>query len=133
MTDSLADIPQQQTQLAQVYRQLPSLDQKIVQLFSVIYEPINRTSFMNCLNQTGTLDENNKPFVSKTLNRHIDKLISADLLIQESGQVLQCHPLLTEIATRDAVKAGRFEILAIAVEEKLPIRIWISRQNRVYT
>lgn len=87
---------------------------------------------MNCLNQTGTLDENNKPFVSKTLSRHIDKLISAGLLIQESGQSPQCHPLLTEIATRDAVGAGRFEILALAVEEKLPIRTHWQNGPRIF-
>jgi len=122
MTDSEADTPIQ-TQLAKDYCQLPPLDQKIVQLFSVIYEPINRTSFMGCLNQIGALDENNKPFVNKTLSRHIDGLLAAGLLVQSSGQGPQCHPLLIEIATRDAVRTGRFEILAAAVEEKLPIRV----------
>ncbi|TFI54938.1 DEAD/DEAH box helicase [Mastigocladus laminosus UU774] len=122
MIDSEADNQKLPAQLAQAYRQLAPLDQKIVQLFSVIYEPINRNSFMGCLNQIGALDENNKPFVNKTLSRHIDELLAAGLLIQESGQGPQCHPLLTEIATRDAVRTGRFEILAAAVEEKLPIR-----------
>jgi hypothetical protein len=60
MTDFLADTSKLQTQLVQAYYQLPPLDQKIVQLFSVIYEPINRTSFMACLNQIGIFDENNK-------------------------------------------------------------------------
>lgn len=130
MTNSNADTPKLQTQLAQAYHQLPPLTQKIVQLFSVIYEPINRTSFMNCLNQTGALDENNKQFVNKTLSRHIDGLLEAGLLVQESGQGPQCHPLLTEIATRDLVQTGRFEILATAVEEKLPILGWQHPRSR---
>lgn len=121
MTDSDTDSTKLQTQLAQAYRQLSHIDQKIVQLFSVIYEPINRTSFMNCLKQIGTLDENNKPFVNKTLSRHIDGLLAVDLLIQSTGQGPQCHPLITEIATRDAVKAGYFEILATSVSKTLPI------------
>lgn len=132
MTNSNADPPKLQTQLAQAYHQLPPLTQKIVQLFSVIYEPINRTSFMNCLNQTGALDENNKSFVNKTLSRHIDGLLEAGLLVQESGQGSQCHPLLTEIVTRDVVQTERFEILATAVEEKLPIHTRWQNGPRIF-
>jgi len=58
---------------------------------------------MNCLNQIGALDEKIN-LVNKTLSRHIDGLLAAGLLVQSSGQGPQCHPLLTEIATRDAVK-----------------------------
>jgi superfamily II DNA or RNA helicase len=126
MIDSETDIPILQTQLAQDYRQLSDVDRKIVQLFSVIYEPINRILFQNCINQIGALDENNKPFVNKTLSRHIDKLLSAGLLVQESGQGPQCHPLLAEIATRDAVKAGSFELLATCVSKILPISTYYT-------
>ncbi|MBD2770910.1 DEAD/DEAH box helicase [Iningainema tapete] len=121
MIDSEADIPQLQAQLAFAYRKLPPLEQKIVQLFSVIYEPINRTAFMGCLNQIGVLDQKGKPFVNNILKPYIDSLLAAELLVQESGQGPQCHPLLVEIATRDTVKSGCFEKLAEVVEEKLPI------------
>jgi len=132
MTDSDADSTKLQTQLAQAYRQLSHTDQEIVQLFSVIYEPINRTLFRNCLNQIGRLDENNKPFINKTLSRHIDGLLTAGLLVQESGQGPQCHPLLTEIATRDAVKAGYFEILATSVSKALPISSRYANGTRYF-
>jgi len=46
MTDSAADTAKLQTQLAQDF-----IDQKKLQLFSVIYEPINRASFMNAINR----------------------------------------------------------------------------------
>src|SRR5579883_2292383 len=125
MKDAEADTLELQAQLTQTYRHLAPPDQKIVQLFSVIYEPTNRNSFMSCLSHIGALDENHKPFVSKTLSRHIDGLLALGLLIQETGQGPQCHSLLTEIATRDAVRTGEFERLAAAVEEKLPIRaLW---------
>lgn len=132
MTNSDADSTKLQTQLAQVYSQLSHIDQKIVQLFSVIYEPINRTSFMNCLNQIGTLDENNKPFINKSLSRYIDGLLAAGLLVQSSGQGPQCHPLITEIATRDAVKAGYFEILATSVSKVLPISSGYASGTRYF-
>jgi len=132
MADSDVNHTNLQTQLAQTYRQLSHIDQEIVQLFSVIYEPINRNSFRNCLNQIGALDENNKPFINKTLSRHIDGLLAAGLLVQESGQGPQCHPLLAEIATRDAVKAGCFEILATTVSKALPISSGYGKGSRYF-
>jgi SNF2 family DNA or RNA helicase len=120
MTDFEANAPTQ-TELAQAYRELPDLEQKIVQLFSVIYESVSRTSFANCLNQTGTLDKNNKSFISTTLKPYLDKLLKTELLVLGSGQNPQCHSLLAEIATRDALESGRFEILATSVENTLPI------------
>lgn len=111
----------EQAQLANAYLKLPLLEQKIVQLFSVIYEPVSRTSFMDCFNHMGARDGNYKPFVTKTLKTYIDALLAANLLVQESGQGPKCNPLVVEIATRDAVQSGCFEMLVKAVEEKLPI------------
>ncbi|WP_414588611.1 hypothetical protein [Scytonema sp. PCC 10023] len=56
MIDSLADTARLRELLVNDYRKLPALKQKIVQLFSVIHEPLNRTSFMACLNQIGIKD-----------------------------------------------------------------------------
>ncbi len=108
-------------QLTQTYYQLSTVDQKIIQLFALIYEPISRTAFLACLNQSGTRNEDGKVFIDSTLKLHIDKLITAGLLIQERGQGPQCHRLLTEIAIRHAVKSGTFEALATTVQEKLPV------------
>ncbi len=68
------DTTKLQTKLAHIYFELhPSL-QKIIQLFSVIYAPIDKNSFVSCLSKTGALDESNKPWVTKTLSPQIDKL-----------------------------------------------------------
>ncbi|BAY95863.1 MULTISPECIES: DEAD/DEAH box helicase [unclassified Tolypothrix] len=122
MNDSEADHQELQTQLAQAYRQLPPLEEKIVQLFSVIYEPINRTSFLECFNYIGARDKNYKSFTNPTLKPYIDGLLAAGLLVQEHGQGPQCHPLLVEIATRSAVKAGCFEYMVKAVHNKLGVK-----------
>ncbi|QFS52173.1 DEAD/DEAH box helicase [Nostoc sphaeroides] len=122
----------QQALLAKKYFELhPSL-QKIIQLFSVIYAPIDKNSFVSCLSKTGALDEKNKPWSTKTLSPQIDKLLKAGLLIQENRQGAECHPLLTEIATRHAVQTGQFEILVTAVEGKLPIRTHWNRDSRIF-
>ncbi|MHC5673520.1 DEAD/DEAH box helicase [Nostoc sp.] len=126
------DTTKLQTKLAHIYFELhPSL-QKIIQLFSVIYAPIDKNSFVSCISKTGALDENNKLWVTKTLSSQIDKLLKAGLLVQSSRQGTECHPLLTEIATRHAVQTGQFEILVTAVEEKLPIRTHWNRDSRIF-
>lgn len=126
------DTTKLQTKLAHIYFELhPSL-QKIIQLFSVIYAPIDKNSFVSCLSKTGALDEKNKPWGTKTLSPQIDKLLKAGLLVQESRQGAECHPLLTEVATRHAVQTGQFETLVTAVEEKLPIRTHWNRDSRIF-
>ncbi|MCS6815410.1 MAG: hypothetical protein NZ772_17805 [Cyanobacteria bacterium] len=47
-----------------------------------------------------------------SLKSSVDRLLKAGVLIQPVGQSLQCHPLLSEIATRDAVEAEQFEAMA---------------------
>lgn len=93
----------------------------MVQLFSVIYEPVSRSSFMTCLNQVEATNQQGKLFVNQSLKPYIDRLLEAGVLVQTNGQGPQCHPALVEIATRDAVQADRFELFANVVQERLPI------------
>jgi superfamily II DNA or RNA helicase len=121
MTDSFSNGAKLRTQLAKDYRQLPALEKKMIQMFSVIYEPINRVSFLECFHHAGLRNENGRPLVNSTLKSYIEGLLKAGLLVQSVGQGPRCHPLLVEIATRDAIKAGLFEAMAKAVEEKLGV------------
>jgi SNF2 family DNA or RNA helicase len=113
-----------QAQLADKYRKQPLLEQKIVQLCSVIYEPFTILSLVNCLERAGICDEKSKLFVSKTLTPRIDKLIEHGLVVQENKQGYRCHALLMEIATRDAVKSGDFPGFAKAVGLGQPLRVF---------
>jgi hypothetical protein len=93
---------------------------------------IDKNSYISCLSRTGALDENNKPWVTKTLSRQIDKLLTAGLLVQKSRTDPECHPLLTEIATRHAVQTGQLDILVIVVEEKLSIQTHWQNGSRIF-
>ncbi|MEO3704010.1 hypothetical protein [Trichormus azollae] len=93
-----------QAQLARKYFELHPSGQMIIQLFSVIYAPIDKNSFISCLSRISALDENNQPWVTKTLSRQIVKLLTAGLLVQQSRTNPEYHPLLTEIATRHALQ-----------------------------
>ncbi len=125
MPDSDFDPGKLRQRLVASYHSLSALEQAIVQLFSVIYEPVSRSAAVSCWNQTGVRDRNGKLFTLQTFKPYVEQLLEAALLVQESGARLQCNPLLVEIATRDAVQAGRFEALVQVVQEKLPIsRRW---------
>ncbi|PZD72705.1 RNA polymerase-associated protein RapA [Acaryochloris thomasi RCC1774] len=121
MFDSDLKIDKQRSQLQDLYNACPAVAQEIVQLLAVVYEPVNRTTIMECLNKLGIRDLDQAPFISKNLKPYIDGLLDAGLLLQERGQGPQCHPFIAEIATRDAVKAGRFAVYARVVQKAIPI------------
>ena len=56
--DCQGEIDKIRSELIEKYNQLPALEKKIVQLFSVIYEPVNRTALDGCVNYIGIRDEN---------------------------------------------------------------------------
>jgi tetratricopeptide (TPR) repeat protein len=132
MSDFNPNSTELQTQLAKKYFDLSPAIQKIIQLFSVIYTPIDKGSFLSCISQTAALDEKNRPWTTNTLNYQIEKLVIALLLVKESQSGPECNPLLTEIATRHAIKTGTFEILVKAVEEKLPVSNHWSKKSRMF-
>lgn len=125
MIDSSANPEQVRSLLVKAYQKLPSLEQVIVQLFSVIYEPVSRALFISCLNHLKPAERNHQHFTNPSIKPYIDRLLEMNLLIQQGGFGPQCHPLLAEIATRDAVQAGRFEALVSAMEQGFPVsRRW---------
>lgn len=105
----------------------------MLQLFSVIYEPISRASFMVCLNLVGETDAKGKAFTNAALKPYIDRLLALGLLVQNSGQGPQCNPLLVEVSTRDAIQSNRFETFAKVVQEKLPISTRWKNGPRYFT
>ena len=121
MTISETEISQLRQQLNQSYEKLPQIAKQIVRLFSVIYEPVSRSNFLQCLNRIGAKDKQEKAFNSNTLKPHLEALLNQELLIQEPGRSPQCNPLMVEIATRDAVKAGVWEQMVQVMNSCLPI------------
>jgi SNF2 family DNA or RNA helicase len=132
MSDFNLNPTQLQAQLAKKYFNLSPAIQKIIQLFSIIYAPIDKSSFLSCLSQTAALDEKNRPWNTTTLNYQIEKLVIALLLVKENKLGPECHPLLTEIATRHAIETGTFDILVKAVEEKLPVINHWNKNARMF-
>ncbi len=117
---SSSELEQSHHLLTQVYQKLTPLEQVTVQMFSIIYEPISRSLFVNCWNSLGEKDRGGKSFTIPTIKEHIDRLLQLGVLLQPGGLGPQCNPLLAEIATRDTVRAKTFERFVKAVEKGFP-------------
>jgi superfamily II DNA or RNA helicase len=119
MADNYAKIDKNREKLVATYHSLPELDRAIVQLISVIYRPVSRTQVLACMEYTQLCG--NKPWIAITLKPYLDRLLASDMLIPNGKHSLQIHPLIAEIATRDAVRLGRFGVMSKAVIKLLPI------------
>lgn len=116
---------EQRSRLIETYRQLSQVEQLLVQLMSVIYEPISRALLVNCWNHLGTQDRGNVHFSQPSLKPYLERLIQQQVVVQSAQYGPQCHPLIVEVATRHAIRANRFERLVQAVEKGFPIpRRW---------
>jgi superfamily II DNA or RNA helicase len=119
ITENYLKIEKQRDRLVASYQALPELDRTIVQLFSVIYTPITRALCLDCLLLAEIWGD--KPWQVATLKPYLDRLVASDLLIPQAKNTLQISPLLAEIATRDAIAAGKLSLMAQTVVAKLPI------------
>jgi superfamily II DNA or RNA helicase len=130
MTENYLIIEKKRERLVASYRSLPEVDRSIVQLFSVIYTPITRTLYLECLQQTGLWGL--KPLVAAVLKPYLDRLCTQDLLIPQAKNTLQIHPLIAEIATREVVAAGKLTMMAQVVERLLPINQHRASSPRLF-
>ncbi len=119
--------------LIEAYGELSPIDQAIVQLFSVIYEPVNRATFAACFSSLGFQDKRGYTFNASSLRPHLEHLLKNGVLIQDVNQGPQCHPLLVEIATRDLTRTGKFDRFVQAVRQTFPVRNQWSRGPMYFT
>ncbi len=117
-------------ELRDAYEDLPLVDMQILQFLSVMYQPVRLPLMMDCLHGLEINDLNGAPFISDTLHPRLEKLRSQELAQPSSGKGWVCHPLLREIATRDAVAEGWFEAMAQMVQKRRGVRRQFHRQER---
>ena len=109
--------------LATAYQTLPSFDKSLIQLVSIIYEPVNRIILANCLRRAGIRGPKGEWLTSATLGPYIQRLQDRKLLTDDCC----CPDELIERATRGAVTAGCFDSMARAVQGELPFSQYQSR------
>lgn len=108
-------------QILNRYRKLDKIKRQIVQVFSVMYEPIYRAACLKCLQHAG-IREGGKVLSDAMLKTRLDRLINDEILVQVSNG-FQCNPAIVEIATRDAIADNKFETLVAATEAVNPIQV----------
>ncbi len=120
MTDiSVDSITPLRQELITVYSDLPTVEQMILQLFSLIYGSASRSLVLDCWQQLAQKDKQYQSFTQQSLKLHLDNLLEEGLLLQKGNQGARCNPLVVEIITRDAIKVGSFVALVEVVKEKL--------------
>ncbi|MEM9806077.1 MAG: hypothetical protein AAF959_12425 [Cyanobacteria bacterium P01_D01_bin.56] len=125
------DFEELRWQLFDIYQQQIPLHQSIVQLSSIFYGPTSLTHIATALNYLGITTKTDKQFTPSNLKPHITHLIEGQLLIHGAGHLPQCHPLLVELVTRNAMQLDLFEPMLHAAKSVLHARRPTGRTNRI--
>ena len=130
--DDGIDFEELRSQLFDTYQQQSPIRKSIVQLFSIFYGPTTIANAVTALNQIGITTKTNKKFTHSNLKSQVVKLIEDQLLIYGSGHLPQCHPLIVEMVTRNAVELDIFEPMLRAVANIFhPRRNYVGRADRI--
>ena len=103
------------TDLINASQALAADERRILQVLSVVHEPINQTTLQSILTRLGWRGETGQPLsalVAKPLREH---LLDLGVLVKQ-GQGLICAPELAEILTRETVREGTFAAITVAAE-----------------
>ena len=111
------------SQLWEIYQQRDPLEQQIVQLLSVVYGSIEAQQAANCFKLAGLKSPRGKVFTAATARALLKKLTQAQLLLYTVDQRYRCHPLLVELATRDAIGQDCFSEWVNIVQRTFPPRL----------
>ncbi len=106
---------------------LPPLQRDVLRLVSIVYEPVNMSVLFNCLLRSGIAGQKNVEVTQADLARALESLGTAGLVNDRN----QCaSPRLAEEATREAVAAGVFPVIARAVQAELPLAGFYGRRDQ---
>ncbi|MDM8559959.1 DEAD/DEAH box helicase [Candidatus Parabeggiatoa sp. HSG14] len=115
--------PTQIKQLKTAYKKFSPLQQSVVQVLSVIYEKVPRTFLVICLRKLNIRHPNGRHFVTQMLDPFIEELTPVIVFVQRTGftPILHCHESFVEFATQEAIQDNRFDNIAAAVQQAIPL------------
>lgn len=114
-------VPATHAQLVEIYRHLPPIEQQIIQMSALIYEPVSRTTLLSCLQEAGVKDLQGKALTTQTLKPYVEDLLELRVLVQTAGRGPQCESQIREIATRDVIRANQLNKFIRAIAKQLPL------------
>ncbi|NEV61919.1 DEAD/DEAH box helicase [Thiorhodococcus minor] len=98
------------------YETLGADERRILQVLSVVYEPIKQTLLQQVLKILDWRDENGRPLAELMAKPLRERLLGLGCLV-EGKHGLSCPPKLAEPLTRETVKEGHFEQIVSAAEQ----------------
>jgi superfamily II DNA or RNA helicase/predicted RNA-binding protein YlqC (UPF0109 family) len=103
------------TGVTAAYQTLSSFEKSLVQLASIIYEPVSRATFTNCLRRADISGPEGELLTATTISPYLKKLKDLKLLDKDN----RCSDVIVELASREAVAAGSFKAMAEAVQGEI--------------
>lgn len=100
-----------------VYKTLPPFEQTLLQLLSVVFEPVSKTAILNCLRRADIAGPKGQRLILSSLTPHLTTLQELGLLDQQ----YRCHEAVVELLSREAVRHGSYEAMVRAVQTELPV------------
>jgi len=101
-------------------------------LLAIMYAPVARTPFAQCLQKAGIKSAQGKTMSPTEVPPLMEKLVGCDLAVDINGSYC-CNPLLSHLLVRQAQKEGLFERYAQTVQSVIaPRESWHSLYYRSY-
>ena len=110
-------MPDKENDQMALVRSLQPFEQVLLQLISIIYEPVSIKFLHTCLGRADFPFPDAHCPSSDELRSVIRRLQEFELL----NELNQCHPALAEQLTRQAVRQGRFADFAALIEKQAPV------------
>ena len=104
--------------LKEIYTSLSPFEKSVLQLYSIIYEPLAKTHVLRCIQKSKIRDDANKTVTSKSLTPVLKKLQKYRFL--ESGERVHCSDLFVEEAMHLASAEDSFQHIIEAIQTVLP-------------
>jgi SNF2 family DNA or RNA helicase len=108
--------------LLKAYRKLPDGEQRILQVFAVVYLPANQTELQAALREmarASKADDDWRGLADLMAKPLREKLMELDLLQRHQNKLI-CHPLLLQTLSREAVARGIYASVASEVQTRWP-------------
>jgi len=109
--------------LPSAYQTLSSFEKSLVQLASIIYEPVNRNIFINCVRRARISGPEGEVLTTATAGPFLQKLQDRGLLDKNC----RCPEKFIELVSREAVAAGCYRDMAEAVQAEIPFSQYQSK------